>query len=118
VRDHRRCKGTELAAAVEKDEGILPVITAGFGDRGNGGMRPAVKRRRWQRWCSVSSDWGRGEERRRGAVSAVWRGRGEVRFIGPGRWWGGGEAADGGGVLLLVSFEGVKGGRGDMAASS
>jgi hypothetical protein len=36
-----------------------------------------------------------------------------VRFIGPGRRWGGGEAADGDGVLLLVGFEGVKGGRGD-----
>jgi hypothetical protein len=36
-----------------------------------------------------------------------------VRFIGPGRRWGGGEAAGGGGVLLLVDFEGVKGGRGD-----
>jgi hypothetical protein len=38
-----------------------------------------------------------------------------VRFIGSGRWWGGGEAAGGGGVLLLVSFKGVKGGRGDGA---
>jgi hypothetical protein len=36
-----------------------------------------------------------------------------VRFIGSGRRWGGGEAAGGGGVLLLVGFEGVKGGRGD-----
>jgi hypothetical protein len=36
-----------------------------------------------------------------------------VCFIGPGRRWGGGEAAGGGGVLHLVSFEGVKGGRGD-----
>jgi hypothetical protein len=36
-----------------------------------------------------------------------------VRFIGPGRRWGGGEAADGSAVLLLISFEGVKGGRGD-----
>jgi hypothetical protein len=36
-----------------------------------------------------------------------------VRFIGPGRQWGGEEAAGGGGVLLLVGFEGVKGGRGD-----
>jgi hypothetical protein len=39
-----------------------------------------------------------------------------VRFIGPGRQWGGGEAADGGGVLLLVRFEGVKGGKGDRMA--
>jgi hypothetical protein len=36
-----------------------------------------------------------------------------VRFIGPGRWWLGGEATGGGGVLLIVGFEGVKGGRGD-----
>jgi hypothetical protein len=39
-----------------------------------------------------------------------------VHFIGPGRWWGRGEAADGSGVLLLVGFEGVKGGRGDGMA--
>jgi hypothetical protein len=39
-----------------------------------------------------------------------------VRFIGPGRQWGGEEAAGGGGVLLLVGFEGVKGGRGDGTA--
>jgi hypothetical protein len=39
-----------------------------------------------------------------------------VRFIGPGRRWGGGEAADGSGVLLLISFKGVKGGRGDGTA--
>jgi hypothetical protein len=32
-----------------------------------------------------------------------------VHFIGPGSRWGGGEVASGGGVLLLVSFEGVKG---------
>jgi hypothetical protein len=37
-----------------------------------------------------------------------------VHFIGPGRRWGGGEEADGGGVLLLIGFEGVKGGRGDV----
>jgi hypothetical protein len=37
-------------------------------------------------------------------------------FIGPGRWWGGGEAAGEGGVLLLIGFEGVKGGRGDRTA--
>jgi hypothetical protein len=37
-----------------------------------------------------------------------------VHFIGSGGWgWGGGEAAGGGGVLVLDSFEGVKGGRGD-----
>jgi hypothetical protein len=34
-----------------------------------------------------------------------------VHFVGPGRRWGGGEAAGSGGVLLLVGFEGVKGGR-------
>jgi hypothetical protein len=39
-----------------------------------------------------------------------------VHFIGLGRQWGGGEAADGGGVLLLVGFEGVKGGKGDRMA--
>jgi hypothetical protein len=39
-----------------------------------------------------------------------------VRFIGPRKRWGGGEAAGGSGVLLLVSFEGVKGGRGDGTA--
>jgi hypothetical protein len=36
-----------------------------------------------------------------------------VRFIGPGRRWGGGEAAGDGGGLLLIGFEGVKGGKGD-----
>jgi hypothetical protein len=36
-----------------------------------------------------------------------------VHFIGPRRRWGGGEAADGGGVLLLIGFEGVKGGKRD-----
>jgi hypothetical protein len=60
--------------------GILPVLTAGFGDRGNGGVRPAVKRRRWRRWCSVLGDWGHGEERRRGAASAVQRGGGGGLF--------------------------------------
>jgi hypothetical protein len=39
-----------------------------------------------------------------------------VCFIGLGRRWEGGEAAGGGGVLLLISFEGVKGGRGDGMA--
>jgi hypothetical protein len=73
----------------KKIEGILPVLTAGFGDRGNGEVRPAVKRRRRWQWCSVSGDWGRGEERRRGAASAVQRGGGGVHFIGPGRRWGG-----------------------------
>jgi hypothetical protein len=38
-----------------------------------------------------------------------------VRFIGLGRQWGGGEPASGGGVLL-IDFEGVKGGRGDGTA--
>jgi hypothetical protein len=49
------------------------------------------------------------------------RGREEeagVHFIGSGRQWGGGEATGGGGVLLLVGFEGVKGGRGDRIAPS
>jgi hypothetical protein len=55
----------------KKIEGILPVLTVGFGDRGNGGMRPAVKRRRQRQWCSVSGDRGRGEELKRGAASAV-----------------------------------------------
>jgi hypothetical protein len=41
-----------------------------------------------------------------------------VRFIGPRRRWGRGEAAGGSGVLLLISFEGVKGGRGDGATPS
>jgi hypothetical protein len=67
------------------------VLTAGFGDRGNGGVRPAVKRRRRRRWCSVSGDWGHGEERRRGAASAVQRGGGGGAFSRPGRRWGGGE---------------------------
>jgi hypothetical protein len=50
----------------------------------------------------------------------VWCGEAEagVHFIGPVRRWGGAEAADGGGVLLLVGFEGVKGGIGDGAAPS
>jgi hypothetical protein len=39
----------------------------------------------------VSGDWGHREEQRRGAVNAVRRGGGGVRFIGPGRRWGGGE---------------------------
>jgi hypothetical protein len=67
----------------KKIEGILPVLTVGFGDRVNGGVRPAVKRRRrW--WCSVSGDWGRGEKRRRGAPSAVQRGRGGGAFYRAG----------------------------------
>jgi hypothetical protein len=39
-----------------------------------------------------------------------------VHIIGPGRRWGGGVAAGGDGVLLLIGFEGVKGGRGDRTA--
>jgi hypothetical protein len=39
-------------------------------------------------------------------MSAVWRGEGR------GALYRAGEAAGGGGVLLLVGFEGVKGGRG------
>jgi hypothetical protein len=81
----------------KKVKGILPVLTAVFGDRGNGGVRPAVKRRRRQCWCSVSGDWGRGEEQKRGAASAVQRGRGGGVFYrvreavgrrgGGRRWW-------------------------------
>jgi hypothetical protein len=50
----------------------------------------------------------------------VWCGEEEagVHFIGSGRQWGGGEVTGGGGVLLLVGFEGVKGGRGDRIAPS
>jgi hypothetical protein len=55
----------------KKIEGILPVLTTGFGDRGNGGMRPAVRRRRQRQWCSVSGDRGHVEELKRGAASAV-----------------------------------------------
>jgi hypothetical protein len=51
---HHGCK--------KKIEGILPVFTVGFGDRSYGRVRLAVRRRRWRRWCSVSGDWGRGEE--------------------------------------------------------
>jgi hypothetical protein len=97
----------------KKIEGILPVLTAGFGDRGNGGVRPAVKRWRRRWWCSMSGDWGRGEERRRGAASAVQRGGGGGAFYRTGRRWRGGEEAGGGGVLIPVGFEGVKGERGD-----
>jgi hypothetical protein len=68
----------------KKIEGILPVLPAGFGDRGNGWVRPAVKRSRRQRWCSVSGDWGRGEERRRGAASAEQRGGGGGVFYRAG----------------------------------
>jgi hypothetical protein len=39
-----------------------------------------------------------------------------VHFIGPGKRWSGGEEAGGGGVLIPISFEGVKGGRGDETA--
>jgi hypothetical protein len=116
VRACRRCKGIELTAAAQKDRGILPVLTAGFGDRGNGGVRPVVKRRRQRWWCSVSGDWGHGEEQRKGAASAVRRGRGGGAFYRAGEAWGGGEVAGGGGVLLLVGFEGVKGGGGDGTA--
>jgi hypothetical protein len=54
-------------------------------------------------------------EKSEGGEQRVWCREAEagVRFIGPGRRWGGGEAAGGGGVLLLISFEGVKRGRGD-----
>jgi hypothetical protein len=92
-------------------EGILPVLTAGFGDRGNGGVRPAVKRMRRRRWCSVSGDWGHGEEWRRGAVSAVQRGGGRGAFYRAGRRWRGGQEAGGSGVLIPVDFEWVKGGK-------
>jgi hypothetical protein len=66
----------------------------------------------------VSSDWGCGEVRRRGAASVVRKGGGGVCFIGPGRRWGGGEVAGGSGVLLLIGFDGVNGGRGDGATPS
>jgi hypothetical protein len=77
----------------KKIEGILSVLTAGFGDRGNGGVKPTVKRRRRQRWCSVSSNWGRVEERRRRAASAVRRGEGAFYRAGEavGRRRGGGQ---------------------------
>jgi hypothetical protein len=79
----------------KKIEGILLVLTMGFGDRGYGGVRSAVKRR-WRRWRSVSCDWGCREERRRGATSAVQRGGGGGAFYraeevvesrGVGRRW-------------------------------
>jgi hypothetical protein len=73
---HRGCR--------KKIEGILPVLTAGFSDWGNGRVRLAVKRRRRRWWCSMSGDWGRGEERRRGAVSAVQRGEGGGAFYRAG----------------------------------
>jgi hypothetical protein len=94
----------------------LLVLTASFGDRGNGGERPAVKRRRRRRWCSVSGDWGRGEERRSGVASAVQSDEGGVHFIWPGRRWRGCEEASGGGFLIPVGFEGVKGVRKDRMA--
>jgi hypothetical protein len=40
----------------KKIEGMLLVLNTGFGDRGNGGVRPAVKRRRRQRWYLVSGN--------------------------------------------------------------
>jgi hypothetical protein len=64
----------------KKIEGILSVLTTGFGDWGNGVVRPTVKRRRRRWWCSVSGDWGREEERRRGAASVVHRGGGGGAF--------------------------------------
>jgi hypothetical protein len=59
-------------------------------------------------------------EKSEGGEERVWCGEAEagVRFIGPGRLWGGGVAASGGGVLLLIGFEGVKGGTGDGAVPS
>jgi hypothetical protein len=59
----------------KKIEGILPVLTAGFGDRGNGGVRPAA--------IGDTEKSEGGEQRVRcGDAEAG------VRFIGPG---GGGE---------------------------
>jgi hypothetical protein len=63
----------------------------------------------------VSGDWGRGEEWR-GAESAVQRGRGRGAFYRAGEAVGRGEATGGSAVLLLIGFEGVKGGRGDGTA--
>jgi hypothetical protein len=67
----------------------LPVLTAGFGDRGNGGMRPALKRRRRWWWCSVLDDWDM--EKSEGGEQRVRCGEAEagVRFIGPGKRGGG-----------------------------
>jgi hypothetical protein len=59
----------------KKIEGILPVLTAGFGDRGNGGVRPTA--------IGDTEKSEGGEQRVRcGDAEAG------VRFIGPG---GGGE---------------------------
>jgi hypothetical protein len=58
--------------------------------------------------CGVT----KGTEMREGGEQQVRCGEAEAGacFIGPGRRWGGGEAADGGGVLILIDFDGVKGG--------
>jgi hypothetical protein len=91
----------------------LPVLTTGFGDRGNGGVRPAVKRRRRRWWCSASVTGD--TEKSEGGEQQVWCKEAEagVHFIWSGTRWRGGEEAGGGGVLIPVGFEGVKGGRGD-----
>jgi hypothetical protein len=49
-------------------------------------------------------------------VSVVQRGRGGGAYYRAGEAVGGGVAADGDEVLLLIGFEGVKGGRGDGMA--
>jgi hypothetical protein len=99
VRARRRCKGTELTTDVEKDRGDFAGPYHGFGDWGNGGVGPAVKRRR-QRWrCSVSGDWGRGEERRRGAANALRRSRGGGEF-----YWAGEAVGRRGGGQCRLSF--------------
>jgi hypothetical protein len=87
----------------------LPVHTVGFGDWGNGGGEE-------EETAAVVLGVGRLGTRRRAkewsSECGVER-RGGVHFIGPGRRWGGGEEADDGGVLIPISFEGVKVGRGD-----
>jgi hypothetical protein len=60
--------------------------------------------------CSQRQE-ARGGERRR-----LDSGRGVGAFYRVAKGRGGGEAASGGGVLLLIGFEGVKGGRGDGMA--
>jgi hypothetical protein len=47
--------------------------------------RPVVKRRIQRWWYLVSGDWGCGEVRMRGAVSAVRRGGGEGVFYRAGK---------------------------------
>jgi hypothetical protein len=104
--DPRTERHQSFTGVQKKIEGILPVLTVGFGDQGNFRVRPAVKRRTRQWWCSVSGDWGRGEEGKSGAASAVQIGGGRGAFYRAGEAVGGGEVAGGSGVLLLIAFEG------------